>query len=196
VRAVVLVAIAALFLLVGCGDAALQRMQEQPKALPYRESPFFEDQRSMRTPPEGTVPRERQRATAWRADAGSLRELPIPLTAELLERGRHHFEIRCATCHGLLGDGQSLIAQKMSLRPPPSLLRVAGEGHDHSKHTPGYYFEVISHGRGLMPSYAAEIPPIERWGVVAYLQALQLSQSARLDDAPPEVQQKLREAAP
>ena len=115
--------------------------------------------------------------------------IPIAVTSELMALGRKKFDIHCAPCHGLLGDGVSLIATQMSLRPPPSLHKLSNNGTAH-------IFQVISLGYGLMPSYAAELDAQDRWAVVAYLRALQRSQAATLAEAPADIQQKLREEKP
>lgn len=107
------------------------------------------------------------------------KEIPIPVTKDLLLLGKKRFDITCATCHGILGDGVSVVARKMLLKPPPSL-------HDYRDRPPGYIFDVITSGYGLMASYAWELPLTERWAVVAYVKALQLSQHApvgQLSDA-------------
>ncbi len=114
--------------------------------------------------------------------------IPLPVTRQLLELGRKRFDITCATCHGPVGDGNSIVATQMSLRPPPSL-------HKYSDRAPGYIFEVITKGFGLMASYAAEMTIEERWAVVAYVRALQLSQGATLDHIPPAERARL-EAMP
>jgi len=176
------------FTLAGC-DEELQRMRRQPKYLPYSQNTFFGDGRAMRTPPEGTVPRE-TRAVAktprgWHDGQNYLEKIPVPITRDLLTRGQNRFNIYCATCHGQLGDGSSVVAGKMGLRPPPSL-------HLHSD-PPGFYYEVITLGRGLMASYATELSPEDRWAVVAYIGALKKSQSAPLDSLPPAERQKLLE---
>ncbi|WNG41611.1 cytochrome c [Archangium violaceum] len=165
-------------------------MKQQPKALPYRESGFFEDERAMRQPPPGTVPRSRRGqsrlfltgrevADAGSPDAGYLDEIPLTLTRETVERGGKSYEIYCATCHGILGDGASQVARNMGLREPPSLL-------DLPPYPDGYYFAVISEGYGLMPAYSEKLSPEQRWAVVAYVRALQASQRASLEDVPPE----------
>lgn len=117
--------------------------------------------------------------------------MPIDITPELLQSGRKHFDISCAPCHGLLGDGNSVVASKMSLRTPPSLLtpniRTMADG---------LIFRTISEGYGLMPGYAAELSTIDRWGIVAYVRALELSQNAPLELAPTEIRKKLESGAP
>ncbi|QRK11270.1 cytochrome c [Archangium violaceum] len=165
-------------------------MDHQPKALPYRDSPFFADDRVMRQPPPGTVPRSRRGQSrlfltgrevpdAGSPDAGYLDGVPLPLTRDVVEGGGRFYEIYCATCHGILGDGVSQVARNMALRPPPSLL-------DLPPYPDGYYYAVISEGYGLMPAYAEKLTPAQRWAVVAYVRALQVSQRARLEDVPPE----------
>jgi len=181
---------------VGCGDTTLfDPMERQPKFKAFAANPQFEDGRAMREPPAGTVPRERQtmrpEITLGQArDGKPVSAIPIPVTRELVDAGREKFEIHCAICHGLVGDGVSLVATQMSLRPPPSL-------HQLRNPAPGYLFKVISAGFGLMASSAPQLSPQERWAVVAYVEALRRSQAARLADAPPDVQKKLlAEAAP
>lgn len=175
----------------GCGDTTLfDMMERQPKYKPYAPNPFYADGRSMRQAPAGTVPRERllgqpEVTTGKTASGEDLREFPVALTADLLALGRKKFDIYCAVCHGLAGDGQSPVASQMSLRQPPSL---------HLLHNvvPGHLFQVISQGFGLMPAYAAQLEPRERWAVAAYVHALRRSQAATLSEAPPDVQKELQ----
>jgi mono/diheme cytochrome c family protein len=116
--------------------------------------------------------------------------IPLTLTRELVERGQESFDIYCATCHGVLGDGVSQVARNMGLREPPSLV-------DLPAYPDGYYFDVISQGYGLMPPYAEKLTPEQRWAVVAYVRALQESQRAGLEDVPPEARsQLLKEGTP
>lgn len=127
------------------------RMIDQPKALPYGDQ--------MRVPPAGTVKRDHV------ADAG----MPA-ITRALLERGQNRFDIVCATCHGLDGNGDSLVARNMSRRKPPSLHepRVAALSNDD-------VHRVITEGYGLMPAYAALLQPADRWAVVAYVKTLDVA---------------------
>ena len=131
------------------------------------------------------------RKTAVRAggdvDAGVFIErIPLAVDRALLERGRERFDISCAPCHGTIGDGSSVIAQKMSLRPPPSLLgdsvRAAADGK---------LEEVVRVGWGTMAGYESQLTSRDRWAVVAYVRALQLSQRAPLDLAPADERQRL-----
>jgi mono/diheme cytochrome c family protein len=177
----------------GCTDP--EPMVDQRRYRPWGENAFFEDGRSMRPLPAHVVPREApagaEALLTGRTDGQYVTELPFPVDRALLEHGRNRFEVYCATCHGVLGDGDSLVAQNMPLRPPPSLLVheahgssvATGEG-DHVHLSTGHVFEVISQGYGFMPSYANELRVEERWAVVAYLEALRLSQTARVAELP------------
>jgi mono/diheme cytochrome c family protein len=178
-----------------CGDTTLfDPMERQPKYKPFAANPAFDDGRAMRVPPAGTVPRERltMRPEITQGKDRSGREvsaIPVAVSGELMALGHKKFDIHCAPCHGLLGDGVSPASAKMSLRPPPSLLTLHNVGA-------GHLFQLISQGYGLMPSYAAELEAQERWAIVAYVWALRRSQSATLAEAPPDIQKKLREEKP
>jgi mono/diheme cytochrome c family protein len=181
----------------GCTTADIDPMERQPKVKPYAESTLFADGRAMRQPPAGTVPRERPlEGPEAQASAAALGEqdvtaLPVPITRALLDRGRNRFDIYCATCHGLVGDGDSVVADKMALRVPPSLHTPHARGL-----TVGALYRVITDGYGVMPSYRAELPLADRWAVVAYVQALQRSQNARLADVPEAERKRLGPARP
>ncbi len=189
-------ALAALGLLLAaaCYPQDVDPMKVQPKALPYRESRFFADRRDLRPPVPGTVARERRLGppslvTGLGPDGAPVARIPLPLTREEVDQGRAHFEIVCATCHGLLGTGDSVVARKMALRPPPSL-------HDFRDRPPGFFYGVVTRGFGFMPSYADLLDVEQRWQVVAYVQALQLSQAMPLQSVPPEQQKRLQEEPP
>jgi mono/diheme cytochrome c family protein len=115
--------------------------------------------------------------------------VPVPVTRKLLELGRQRYDITCGTCHGTLGDGDSIVARNMALRPPPSL-------HRYINRPAGYIFEVATKGFGMMASYAAELTVEERWAVVAYIRALQLSQSTPAAQLPADVRGKLEALPP
>jgi mono/diheme cytochrome c family protein len=199
-RSLLVVVTAALLGTAACDENILDPMADsQPKANRYRESSFFSNGLSMHAPPEGTVPRERMtnnpRVTTGREADGPIQTngeplpryvptVPIPVTRKLLDLGRKRFDITCATCHGPVGDGDSIVARQMALRPPPSL-------HLYTDRPAGYFYEVISKGFGMMASYAAELTVEERWAVVAYIRALQLSQGTPVTDLPPDVRQQL-----
>jgi len=166
----------------------LDPMQRQAKYKAYEPSSYYPDGLSMRDPPEGTVPYHGLLAptveTGRGADGKPLATSPVPFDEALLTRGREKFDVFCAACHGVLGDGQSQVALNMSLRRPPSL-------HLYRDRPDGYIFQVISEGFGLMPSYAYSLSVHDRWAVVAYVRALQLSQHAALDELPPEIRDRL-----
>jgi mono/diheme cytochrome c family protein len=211
-RAGKLAVVQALALLVGlaavssCDEQILDPMADrQPKSMRYKESDFYADGLSMRAPPEGTVPRERitlnRPLTEGREPDGPVQPnteplpnyvttVPIPVSRKLLERGQKRFNITCATCHGPLADGKSIVATQMALRLPPSLTDPK-----YIAKPAGYIFEVATKGFGLMASYAAELSVEERWAVVAYLRAVQLSQTTSAASLPPDIRQQL-EALP
>jgi mono/diheme cytochrome c family protein len=165
-------------------------MQRQQKVKAYQTNPFFPDDLGMRTPPEGTVPHgpllPAEVASGLGSDGKPVALSPIPVDVKMLLRGRARFDVTCAACHGVLGDGESQVALNMSLRRPPSL-------HAYRDVPDGYIFRVITEGFGLMPSYAAEISAEDRWAIVAYVRALQLSQYATIEQVPPEVRKRLEE---
>lgn len=183
-------------LLTGCPTSNdIDPMELQQRYKPYDPSSFYPDGRSLRPPPPGTIPRsatvDDPAYTTGMVNGVPVSVMPVQVTDELLRLGRTAFDISCAPCHGLLGDGNSVVASKMSLRTPPSLLtpriRTLSDG---------LVFQAISEGYGLMPGYAAELSAEERWGVVAYVRALQLSQDAPLDWAPRDVRERLEKEAP
>lgn len=179
----------------GCVQSeAIDPMMVQPKYRAYSRNDFYLDGRAMRLPPANTIPRERTVGNlllTTGADEQGKRAtaIPIRLTREVLARGQDRFNIYCAICHGAAGDGNSLVASQMSLRPPPNL-------HERASQPVGHTYEVIANGYGLMPSYAAELSVEDRWAVVAYVRALQRSQAAKLDDAPAAVRQDLSKESP
>jgi len=174
---------AALLLSLGVlsGCPAWDPMQRQAKYKAYQPSEHHPDGLAMRTPPAGTVPWGSVGDPALQQGVGPdgrpLPLAPVALTPQLLAAGRKKFDIHCAVCHGLVGDGRSQVALNMSLRKPPDL-------HLYRDVPDGYLYQVITKGFGLMPSYAAELTPEERWGVVGYLRALQLSQRASAAQVP------------
>lgn len=166
----------------------LDPMQRQQKVEAYEESPVFDDALGMRRPPEGTVPYkaplEPAVAQGLGPDGKPVAAIPIPVDPKLLARGQTRFDVHCAVCHGVLGDGESQVALNFSLRRPPSL-------HQYRDVSDGYLYQVVTNGFGLMPGYSSELSVQDRWAVVAYVRALQLSQNAPLDLLPPEERAKL-----
>jgi mono/diheme cytochrome c family protein len=179
----------------GCDqDRSFARMIEQPRADAYDASSFFADGAWVQPPPAGTVARDAPLGDPLRTEGFDARgyalEVPVTVTAALLRRGRGRYEITCATCHGPDGEGRTAVAERMRLRPPPSLLeRVAVE-------PPGRIFTTISRGYGLMPSYAFHLGVDDRWAVVAYLRALHLSRRAPLERLPADVRARAKERLP
>lgn len=177
-------------------EPGLERMLVQPRGAPYEASSAFSDGRLMRMPVADTVPVEQPWSgqpsiETGRDDTGYLADVPFPSTGAFMRNGRIAFERVCATCHGLLGDGESIVAQKMEVRKPPSLHepRIA-------RLPAGQVFEIVSRGYGLMPGYAALLNVQDRWAVVAYLSALRLSQAAPVASLPEAVQVELKREAP
>ena len=172
-----------------------QDMHDTPRFEAFEANDFFADKRAMRPYVEGTVARGMLRDndlffTAM-VDGEVSTTLPpeVVVDAALLERGQERFNIYCAPCHSQLGDGNGMVVQRGYKRPA-------------SFHDPrlrearvGYFYDVITNGFGQMPSYAAQITPGDRWAIVAYLRALQLSQGATLDDVPAEERRALESGA-
>jgi mono/diheme cytochrome c family protein len=178
----------------GCSQEDIDPMIKQAKYKAYAPNPFFADGRGMRQPVAGTVAREQtlgstQLVHGVDEKGEMITNFPLPVTAQLVEKGRAKYDIHCAICHGHAGDGISLVASQMSLKPPPSL-------HLKRAVTNGHLYKTIAEGFGLMGSYAAELSVEERWAVVAYVRALQRSQFAKLDDATPEARTVLAAQAP
>jgi mono/diheme cytochrome c family protein len=166
----------------------LDPMQRQDKYKAYQGSEYFADGLAMRDPPAGTVPYRSAFppavGTGLGPDGKPVAVIPVPVTVDLIGRGRARFDVTCAACHGVLGDGESQVAINMSLRRPPSL-------HQFRDLADGYIFQIITKGFGLMPSYAAQLSVQDRWAIVAYVRALQLSQHASLEQVPPDVRERL-----
>ena len=178
----------------GCDEDAINPMaSRQPRVGSYSGSDFYSDGMGMRPPPVGTVPRQRITGnpglTSGKQGNVYSNVFPVRVDEGLMRVGQKRYNIICATCHGPLGDGDSIVARQMSLRPPPSLI-------DYANRPTGYVFEVISKGHGLMASYAAELPIAERWAVVAYVRALQISRTATLDKAPLAERTRLEKETP
>ncbi len=181
-----------LFISFGCR----RDMQDQPKMKPYRGTSFFGDGTSMRQPIDGTIPRGQLRtdteyftgkkaraagATATPATqqtAGTqtntfpddVDTFPFPVTKEVVDRGRERYEIFCSACHGLTGNGDGMIVRR-------GFRRAASFNDDRLRQAPvGHFFDAITNGWGAMPSYASQIPVQDRWAIITYIRALQLSQ--------------------
>ncbi len=169
--------------------ACRQDMHDQPKYKSLRASNLFKDSRSARPLVEGTVSRGQLRDDELLYTGRNGEELtqvfPFPVTRALLARGRERYDIFCTPCHSHLGDGNGMVIQRGFRRPPSfhiDRLRDAPAGH---------YFDVITNGFGAMASYSSRISAADRWAIIAYVRALQLSQNATPDDAPAGEREKL-----
>jgi len=172
--------------------ACRQDMHDQPKYIPLRPSSFFDDGRSARPIPEGTVARghlneDTEFYTGKGPDGKYVDRFPFPITRQVLLRGQDRYNIYCTPCHDRLGTGNGVVARR-GFRHPPSY-------HiDRLRQAPnGYIFDVITNGFGAMQDYAAQLSPADRWAVIAYERALQLSQNATLNDVPVAERAKLEQ---
>jgi len=158
-------------------------MHVQPRQNPLSRSDFFADQRSARPPVEGTVARGQLHDDTYfyTGKAGNKPGdyMPFPVTQEVLERGRERYNIYCSPCHSLLGDGNGFVPSRGFARKPPTFHKPRWQ-----KAPLGEFYDVITNGSGIMPDYASQIPPRDRWNIVAYIRALQLSQNATRADVP------------
>lgn len=183
-------------------------MQDQPKMKPYRGTSFYSDGLSARQPVAGTVPRGYLRedvefftgkkrgatpgsqsttglqTTPGNQSAGAnaypddVEILPIPVTEESVNRGRERYNIFCSACHGLTGYGDGIVVRRG--------FRRAASFHDERllEAPVGHFFDAITNGWGAMPSYASQIPVQDRWAIIAYVRALQLSQRTQPNSTP------------
>ena len=183
-------ALAACLLALAPLSGCRQNMHNQAKVKTFRESDFFADGQSARPLPAHTVARGQLRddAVYWTgigADGQPVTAPPMPVTREVLLRGEERFNVYCTPCHGRLGDGRGMVVQR-GFKQPTSF-------HDERlRHAPiGYFFNNMTEGFGQMPSYAAQIPPADRWAIAAYVRVLQYAENARLADLSPEERQRL-----
>jgi mono/diheme cytochrome c family protein len=181
------VATTLLLALAGCR----QDMHDQPKYKPLAASKFFKDGLSARPIVEGTVARghlddEVELFTGKTAAGKLVDQMPVPVTAALVARGRERFDIYCSPCHDRTGSGNGMVVRR-GFKQPPSYhidrLRQAPVGH---------FYDVMTNGFGAMPDYRAQIEPADRWAIVAYIRALQRSQHGTLADVSPDDAAKLK----
>jgi mono/diheme cytochrome c family protein len=152
----------------GCDD---QSMRQQKRFDTYAPAKLWPNGSEAQPLPAGVV------AQGDLARAKDVKD-PPPVTDSLMRTGRKNFEIFCSPCHGLAGDGDGMIVQRGFPAPPSyytDRLRAAPAQH---------FFDVITNGYGVMYSYAARVPPHDRWAIVAYIRALQVSRHARVADVP------------
>ena len=173
-------------------------MQDQPRYKAYKKSEFFSDKRASRDRVDGTIPRgqlhDNKAFYTGKIDNPDLNapvvstigptgntlvssfpndidEFPVPVTKELVDRGQERYNIYCIVCHGPMGNGDGMIVRRGFVKPPTyhdDRLRNAPVGH---------FFDVMTNGWGRMNSYAAQVTPADRWAIVAYIRALQVSQN-------------------
>ena len=188
-RLVAVPALAALLLAAGCRED----MQNQPKLIPQRGSEMFADHRGARPQVLNTVARGQlhedsyfytgvvQGANGYREERN---EMPFPVTVDVLKRGQERFNIYCTPCHSRVGNGLGAIVDR-GYKPAANL-------HDQVRLAQpiSHYFYVMTHGYGAMPDYSAQLTPVDRWAVAAYIRALQLSQAATAKDVPTGVEIK------
>ena len=185
------------------GVACRRDMQDQPKAIAYRESKFYKDGTASRPLVEGTVPRgflrqdrefyfgkkstpAAQPSPALTQTAGpqvsstnpaalypdDVETFPIPITKADIDRGQERYNIYCSVCHGLTGNGDGMVARRGFNKPAP-----ASYHQDRLRQAPvGHFFDVMTNGWGAMPACASQVPVEDRWRIIAYIRALQLSQ--------------------
>jgi mono/diheme cytochrome c family protein len=161
-----------------------QDMHDAPRYEPLEASTFFRDGRGSRTLVANTVARgtlrEDEHLYAGKINGELTDMFPMPVTADVMARGRERFNAFCSPCHGRTGQGNGMVVQR-GFRAPPSY------HEERLRNAPvGYYFDVMTHGFGAMPDYASQVPVADRWAIAAYIRALQVSQRATVDEVPAE----------
>jgi mono/diheme cytochrome c family protein len=181
--------IAAASVLLASGCQIRQDMADQPKYKPLTPTTFFDDGRSERPQLENTVARGSLADDALLVPKDS-NAFPLELTPELLKRGKERYGIFCTPCHGIQGDGNGMVSMR-GMKHPPTYHQ------DRLRQVPnGYLYDVITNGFGGMLSYSAQIAPRDRWAIIAYLRALQLSRNAPVSELPSELRDKLNSMNP
>ena len=181
-----LVPLVAALALAGCR----QDMHDAPRYDPYEASSLFPKGSSAQPLVAGTVARgfldEDQALYTGKVDGQPVDTFPFPITSADLDRGEERFNVYCSPCHGRTGEGNGMVVQRGYRRPP-------SYHQDRLRQVPvGYFFDVITNGFGAMPDYRVQVPVADRWRIVAYIRALQLSHNATAADIPPDEMQRLR----
>jgi mono/diheme cytochrome c family protein len=172
----------------GCDMALRQDMADQPKNRPLSPSEFFADGRSERPLIESTVARGALDNDVYNVSK-EYAGFPLPVDEKLLHRGEDRYKVFCTPCHGLQGDGQGMAAMRGMKHPTSYHI-------DRLRQAPnGYFYDVISNGFGSMYSYSERISPRDRWAIIAYVRALQLSRNAKASELPEDLRQKLMNGA-
>jgi mono/diheme cytochrome c family protein len=170
-----------LLLLLLTATCAREDMFDQQREAPWSRSAFFRDHMTMRHPVAGTVARNAPDEAVPQ---------PAVITAAMLSRGQQRFNIDCVPCHGQAGDGRGMVVERGFPRPP-SLF-----SDDLIKAKAQHFYDVITHGHGVMYSYANPVSPADRWAIIAYIRALQRCQRAQVASLPAQDQQSLQAASP
>ena len=170
-------------------------MNRQPKLRPQKPNEFFPDGKSSQLPIPGTIAREDIYYADVPMNTGKIpgttnfiENMPVPVTTKLMERGQQRFNINCSPCHGAQGDGKGITVRIGAM--PPTVADL------HQKRivamTDGEIFNTISNGKGLMGPYGANVTVEDRWAIIAYLRALQLSQLGNTNDVPEQMRSTLK----
>jgi hypothetical protein len=168
----------------GCDMALRQDMADQPKNRPLSPSKFFADGRSGRPLLENTVARGALENDVYNVSK-DYPGYPLRVDEKLLRRGEDRYKVFCTPCHGLQGDGLGMAAVRGMKHPPSYHI-------DRLRRAPnGYFYDVITNGFGAMYSYSERISPRDRWAIIAYVRALQLSRNAKASDLPQSLREKL-----
>ncbi|HZT69438.1 MAG TPA: cytochrome c [Terriglobia bacterium] len=175
--------------LLACTLGCREDMQDQPKYKPMAVSTFFADGRAARPVPPGAIAvddiDQKPALSAGVVDGAFVTTIPVPVSVDLLNRGRDRYDIYCAPCHGRTGDGRGMVALR-GFKIPADL------SSDRVRNAPpGYLYAVITDGYGAMPDYSYQLDEHDRWAVVAYIRALELSRRTTLADAPPDARSRL-----
>jgi len=169
-------------------------MYDNGRIKPYEESPFASRSMSARQLPNGTIARGHLKTDehlyAGKQNGKLATTFPKAVTAQMVQRGRTRFDIYCSVCHGYVGLGDGTVVKRGFTKPPSF--------HEERLRTspPGHFFDAITNGFGQMPSYATQIKTEDRWAIVAYIRALQLSQNATIADVPEDKRATLQEDKP
>ncbi|MHB0968718.1 MAG: c-type cytochrome [Thermoanaerobaculia bacterium] len=184
-----------------------QQMANSARVDPLESSDFFADSQGARLPVEGTVARgvggeassgrvvrslhvDDEFLTTGRVGGALVDSFPFPITEQVMNRGEERFNIYCAPCHGRTGRGDGMIVRRGYRRPPSYHI-------DRLRQMPvGHFYDVITNGFGAMPSYRYQVPIEDRWAIVAYLRALQLSQNATVAEVPADKRAALETGGP
>lgn len=166
-------------------------MDSQPRFKAYRENKFFSDRSDMRTPVPGTLAvgrlNEDSRTYQGKDEQGRwVKVSPVAMNLELLNRGQERYNIYCSPCHSKVGDGTGVVVRRGMLKPTSFhdvRIRTAEDG---------YLFDVMSNGIRNMPSYKHQVSVADRWAIVGYIRALQLSQQAPANTIPGDVLMQMK----